>query len=136
MPLVDVTLLIADADALWRDRFRDFFSQYGFTVETAADGLECLTKLRVFEPDVLIVELDMPWGGGDGVIARLNEDVRLTKAPAVLAVGSAPPETLAARVGLPHRRCYQKPVRMERMMDSVCLPIALAAEERQLDDPG
>jgi len=133
MPPLNTTLLIADGDAQSRRQLRDFFSQFRFAVETASNGLECLAKLRGIEPDVLVLALEMPWGGGDGVIARLHEDVLPAKAPVVLVVGEGPPETLAARVGVPRCRCYQKPVRMERIMHSVCLGIALAEERRSAE---
>jgi hypothetical protein len=54
----------------------------------------------------------------------------LAKTPAVLVVGDGPPDSLAARVGVPQSRCYQKPVRIERILDAVCLAIALAEERR------
>jgi DNA-binding NtrC family response regulator len=127
---LDASLLIADSDAQSCGRLRDFFSRFGFAVETASSGLECWSKLRVLEPDVLILDLDMPWGGGDGVVARLQEDLRLDEPPAVLVTGDGSPETLAARAGLPRTDCYAKPVRMERMIDSVCLALALAEERR------
>ncbi len=135
MPRLDASLLIADADAQSCGRLRDFFSRFGFAVETASNGLECLGKLRTLEPDVLILELNMPWGGGDGVVARLHEDLCLDEPPAVLVIGNGSPETLAARAGLPRADCYPKPVRMERMIDSVCLAIALAEERRSRARP-
>ena len=39
-------LLIADGDGAWTDLYRAVFSQQGYQVETAADGLECLAKSR------------------------------------------------------------------------------------------
>jgi len=102
-------------------------------VETAASGLECLAKLREVEPDVLIVDLDMPWGGGDGVIALTKERRDLATVPAVLVVGAAPRSVLADRVGVPRSNCYQKPVRLERLLDAVGLVIALAEERNSID---
>jgi hypothetical protein len=65
-------LLIADSDAELRDVFRRFFSGSGFDVATAGAGLECLEQFRQFLPDVLVVEREMPWGGGEGVLGRLG----------------------------------------------------------------
>jgi len=70
-------LLIADSDAELRDMFRRYFSASGFDIAMADDGLECLEQFRQFLPDVLVVEREMPWGGGDGVLGRLREEYPL-----------------------------------------------------------
>jgi CheY-like chemotaxis protein len=122
----DVVLLVADGDAEHRDRVCRFFFQRGLKVEPASNGLECVTKIQVHEPDLLIVDLDMPWGGGDGVIAWLKETEGSSKTPAVLVLGNAPPEDLAARAGLPCRCCYQKPFQADEAANSDWLTSALA----------
>jgi two-component system nitrogen regulation response regulator NtrX len=132
---MDATLLIADADAQRRDAFRRFFSQCGFRVATAADGLDCLAKLRAIEPDVLIAEADMPWGGAAGVVAMLQEDHDWSNVPAVMIVGSAPPEVLGERTGVPARSCFQQPVAIKRLLDRVCLAIAFG-DPRRTDASG
>lgn len=53
---MDATLLIADGPSPSRDALERFFSQCGFQVETACDGLECLAKVRALEPEVLLVD--------------------------------------------------------------------------------
>jgi CheY-like chemotaxis protein len=61
-------LLIADGDGELRDVFRRFFSGTGFDVATAGVGRECLEQFRQFLPDVLVVEREMLWGSGDGMV--------------------------------------------------------------------
>jgi DNA-binding response OmpR family regulator len=46
----------------------------GFEVTTATDGLWCMSLLRSFTPDVLVIDPGLPWGGGDGVVAWMEED--------------------------------------------------------------
>jgi CheY-like chemotaxis protein len=67
---MDVILLIADADVRRRNELRRFFWDSGFLVAVAGNGLECLAELLALEPDVLVIALEIPWGGGDGVIER------------------------------------------------------------------
>lgn len=78
---MDATLLIADNDVHRRRHLRRFFSESGFLVTAATDGLECLEALVALEPDVLVVEVSIPWGGGDGVIARLHDGLPIGKMP-------------------------------------------------------
>jgi CheY-like chemotaxis protein len=117
-------LLIADADADLRRIYDRMSSILGFHVETAADGLECWTKLRARIPDALVVDVEIPWGGGEGVLVRLREDSIGAKAPAIFVTGEERPEDLSRRFGIPLGRCFQKPIQLTRLLDSVCAAIA------------
>ena len=83
------TALIAEADRELRDAYVRFLA--GFEIETAVDGLECLSKLRRLIPDVLIVDLDLLWDGGEGVLAILRVDIQIRQKRVVFtsAVASA-----------------------------------------------
>ncbi|HLA83741.1 MAG TPA: response regulator [Thermoguttaceae bacterium] len=118
---MDVSLLIADTDSPAREMLRRFFRHCGFLVFTADDALECLDTLQVVEPDILLIDVNLPWGGGDGVVTRITEGLGLSKPPAVLVLGGAPVDVLARRAGVPPSRCFSKPVRMLRLIDAVCL---------------
>jgi DNA-binding response OmpR family regulator len=85
-------LLLTEVDADLRDIYRLFLVERGFAVETASDGLECLAKLRRLDPDLLILDQDLLWGGADGVLAWMRESASDT--PVVLT-------TTAPRAGLP-----------------------------------
>jgi CheY-like chemotaxis protein len=79
-------LLAADSDPnrLWI--YRGYFPTLGFDVATAGDGLECLQLLREFLPDILILSLDLTWGGADGVLAIIREETEVRPIPVVLTV--------------------------------------------------
>ena len=72
-------VLITDPDDQLRNRYREFLGHDSFTVATAKNGLECAVQLRRFRPDVLVLEPELPWGRGDGVLALMHEesDVRI-----------------------------------------------------------
>jgi DNA-binding response OmpR family regulator len=70
------TMLIAEGDAELCDLYREFSTDRGYEVETSPDGLDCMTKLRQATPAVLILDLELRWGGGDGVLAWLHEEPR------------------------------------------------------------
>lgn len=67
-------LLIADSDPWLRERSRRYFADRGYQVEVAADALGCLDAIRRVPPDVLVLEQQLHWGGGEGVLAVLRED--------------------------------------------------------------
>jgi len=78
-----IRVLIADSDRSLLNSYREFLGRDGFDVSTAADGLECLAKLREWEPDVLVVEVEMPWGGGAGVLDLMHDGAELPQVPVV-----------------------------------------------------
>jgi two-component system phosphate regulon response regulator OmpR len=122
---MDATVLIAESDGRCRRDVERFLCQAGFRVTTASNGLDCLDKLRTTEPDILVVDLDMLWGGGDGVVALLRESYQRDTMPAVLVVGSQPRQLLSERTGVPHSCCFEKPFALEELLDGAGLAMAL-----------
>ena len=74
-------LLIADRDAELCEVFRTFLTERGYEVETSTDGLDCLAKLRQVTPAVLVLDLELLWGGGDGVLAWLRGKLQRPRFP-------------------------------------------------------
>jgi CheY-like chemotaxis protein len=85
------TVLHAEADRVLRNASLSFLSSQGWEVDVAVDALECFAKLRRRVPDLLILDLELPWGGGDGVLGLLREQPHLQPNRVVLtsAVASA-----------------------------------------------
>ena len=90
------TVLCADADRELRDVYVWLLSSYGFRVETADDGLECLAKLRQFVPDLLLLDLELPWGGGDGVLEVMRGNLSLLPVRVMLTSSVASPPAVQA----------------------------------------
>ena len=118
-----IDLLVAEADAELRDLYEHLSFVLGCRVETAADALDCWNKLRRLSPDVLLVDLEIPWGGGDGVVSRMREDSQGAKAPIVFVTGADPPEALSRQTGVPSQKCFQKPFRLSTLLE--CLGAAI-----------
>lgn len=108
-------VLLASSDPALRQTYLSYFRSIGFQVEAVADGLECLDRLRHDQPDALVVDIDLPWGGGDGVISCLSGDEGL-RPRAVVALGSVTPAELSGCVGLPQRDCLQKPAHASSLL--------------------
>lgn len=68
-------LLIADDDPNLVEAYVLFFEAYGYTIQTATDGLGALVAYRVWRPDVVMLDIQMPHMGGYTVareIRRMN----------------------------------------------------------------
>ena len=87
------TVLVADGDSQLRDLYQMFLGERGYEVETAADGLECLEKLRTTRPAALVVDLSLRWGGCDGVLAWLrDEGIRCETSVILTGTADSPPD--------------------------------------------
>ncbi len=117
-------LLIADRDSRLRELYRIFFSARGYEVETSTDGLDCLAKLRRATPAVLVLDLELLWGGGDGVLAWLREESRAPRIP-VLITATAPDRPDKALFKVPPVVHYlPKPFSLAELLESIQSAVA------------
>jgi hypothetical protein len=77
-------------------------------VASVSNGLECLAEVVALEADVLVIALDIPWGSGDGVIARLNGGLPVRRKPLILVIGDGAANTLSARTGVAQYNSFRK----------------------------
>ena len=82
-------LLIADRDADLCELYRRFLADMGYAAEACTDGLDCLAKLRRARPAVLVLDLELLWGGGDGVLAWLREESPAAGIPVLLTASAS-----------------------------------------------
>jgi CheY-like chemotaxis protein len=129
------TLLVCGSESPSRDKLERFFSQCGFRVRTAHDGLDCLEKVRLLQPEVLVADVDTPWDVADEVMTFLHQDGFGSETPFVFVVGDATPRILARLTGVPEASCFQKPLQMERLLDRVGLAFAQVDLRRKEDGP-
>jgi len=118
------TLLIADGDAELCDVYGRFLTERGYEVVTSSDGLDCLRKLRQLTPAVLVLDLDLRWGGGDGVLAWLREENPRPAVCVVLTAGACYPSDVAERSEPPVVGYLPKPFALTGLLESVRAAIA------------
>ena len=113
-----IRVLIADPDHQLLAEYRTH-SRKGFEVITARDGLECVERLREQAPDVLVLEPELPWGGGDGVLAMMHDELNLADVP-VMVLSSCRDPALIGRVGrFPIRDYRTKPLSATQLVSRV-----------------
>lgn len=111
-------LLIADSDAFVRQRCRTYFGDRGYQVELAADGLECLAALERVPPDVLLLEQELLWGGGEGVLACLRESRCRWPETVILTTNQTDMES-PVRLTAPVKAVLKKPFSMAVLSESL-----------------
>jgi two-component system capsular synthesis sensor histidine kinase RcsC len=116
-------LLLADADRAMSGLCRAYLSHFGYQVDTALDGAECLSKLRRRQPDLLLLDWDLP-GGTEGVLDQLRGD-QLPRIPVVMIADLVPFNALSGLRKPPVVRCVGRPIRIAALcqcIDSLIRP--------------
>jgi DNA-binding NtrC family response regulator len=125
------SLLIADGDAELRDVYRKFITERGYQVETASDGLDCLAKLRRAKSAALLLDLDLRWGGGDGVLARLREEEALSGIPVILTATAGYRVEGSEVIGPPVVQFLPKPFGLTVLLESIGAAVAKGQAARK-----
>jgi DNA-binding response OmpR family regulator len=118
-PFMKPTLLIAERDPAFSELVQNFLSERGYEVEVATDGLDCLAKIRRATPAAVVLDLELLWGGGDGVLSWLREERTAIGLPVILtATAGANPDAIE-NIGLPVVRFLAKPFSLTTLLESV-----------------
>jgi two-component system, cell cycle response regulator DivK len=78
-------VLIAEDNAVNRELLHELLEMRGYTVVEACDGQEALQKVTDTEPEILLLDLNMPVLDGFGTIQKIRENPLFKSLP-VLAV--------------------------------------------------
>ena len=87
-------ILIADDDENLVELAARRFERLGLRVERAYDGLATLHKIDEREPDLIVLDVNMPGGSGLGVCKMLSRDLSLRSIPIVILTGRKDQETI------------------------------------------
>ncbi|MDQ2776967.1 MAG: sigma-54 dependent transcriptional regulator, partial [Acidobacteriota bacterium] len=81
-------VLVVDDEESQRNPLAAMISNWGFNVETAADGQEALDKLSTFSANVIVTDLMMPRMDGFELMKRLGADGNMPPAIVLTAFGN------------------------------------------------
>jgi len=88
------TILIADDDADFLTVLAQRCKALGLNVQVATDGLGALATIVREEPDLVVLDIDMPAVGGMGVAEKLLSDPTLRPIPVVFCTGLSDAATI------------------------------------------
>lgn len=114
---MSVRVLIAEPDRSLLVNYEEFLNHEGFEVAQATNGLECIARLREFGPDVLVLEPNLPWGWGDGVLAVMREQQDVPWVPVIIVTAARYP--LADDAACPIRDVCAKPFPAPKLAERI-----------------
>lgn len=108
-------VLVADSDKSLADLYALCLRRQGYDVHFAHNGVECWARLQEVRPAALLLEWELPWGGGDGVVSRLREDWPWPEPLVVLTTTAELSPDDFERANLPVNSCLRKPFRLAEL---------------------
>ena len=114
-----VRVLVVEDNDLNRKLFCDLLKAHGFAVEPVADGLAAIERALAFEPNLIIMDIQLPNIAGISLIESLKVDERLAEVP-VLAVTAYAGKGDEERIRSAGAHAYlSKPVSINAFMNAV-----------------
>lgn len=110
-------VLVVDDEEIARANLEHVFSKEGYQVETAADGIEAMERLRRTPADIVISDLKMSRMDGLQLLGQIREDVPETEVVLVTGYGTVDCAVTALRQGAAHYLC--KPVDIAELKKTV-----------------
>jgi len=80
----DKTILIIEDELPFRQIYRDAMHMYGYNVIEAEDGEEGLTMIKVYKPDLVLLDLILPKLSGFDVLRQLKSTDESKDVPVIV----------------------------------------------------
>ncbi len=112
-------LLIVEDDLDLGEALRIFFEKSGFEVISSSDAYGGIQLAHKERPDLLILDITMPAGGGISVLRKLKQSIHTKNIPVIITTGSASKddEQEALRLGI--KEYIRKPYSPEELLGKI-----------------
>lgn len=97
-PPIPKTALVVDDSMLIRHSVCRFLEERGFLVDSATNGVEALTILEHFLPDIIITDLSMPRMGGEELVSRIRQREVFANTPILVLAARSSARHLSAEL--------------------------------------
>lgn len=126
-------VLVVEDNELNLKLFCDLLRAHGFTTEPVKDGRDAVAAARAFEPDLAIMDIQLPHVTGYELIQQMKLDVDLRSIP-IMAVTAYAGHEDEERIRAAGANAYvSKPISLARFMEEV--RALLPAETQEAPQP-
>lgn len=127
------TILIVDDDPAFRNLLAGLLRPQGFEIVTAGDGHEALEEFARREPDLVLLDVQMPRMGGFEVCRHLKQNPETRLTPVVLVTGLAATEDRIQGIEAGANEFLSKPVDRNELLARVRSLLALKGYTDELE---
>ncbi len=118
-------LLIVDDVPQNRAMLMDTLHTLGFTVADARNGLECLSMLAQFKPDLLVIDVTMPVMDGHEAMRRIRQMPDWAHLPIIAVTASAGHEDELKCYAAGANAFIAKPIDIDILLDTIGAQLSL-----------
>jgi len=112
-------VLVVEDNELNLKLFCDLLRAHEFTAEPVSDAREAVERARAFEPDLVVMDIQLPHVSGDELIRRMKADPALLAIP-IMAVTAYSGREDEERIRAAGANAYvSKPISLSRFMEEV-----------------
>jgi CheY-like chemotaxis protein len=92
------TILVVEDDQELRGLFELALTRRGYEVYLSPDGVDALYQAASLQPDLIILDLMMPWASGDAVLGFIRSTEKLKRTRVLVVSAHANGEQLARQL--------------------------------------
>jgi DNA-binding NtrC family response regulator len=125
-------VLVLDDESKIRDIFTLLLQENGYLVETAASGREGLEKAKTFNPDVLLLDMNLPDIAGMEVLSRIQRYLPKCEILIITAYGTIRSAVEATKLGA--YAYLEKPVDNDELLLMISRALEVKKLEAEVED--
>ena len=112
-------ILIVDDETVIVEVLRDLLQEAGYTVAVAMDGMQATMQAVKYKPDLILLDISMPAGGGIAVYNRLKQSM-ITQAIPVVFLTAMPPADIAQKLPFAENvTVFRKPFKQKELLNLI-----------------
>ena len=110
-------ILVVDDEAEVCEALKEYLTSKQFTVETATDGEDAISKLDDFQPDCILLDIRMPYLNGKEALTMIKH--RLPEVEIIMVTGVANVNTVEECMQNGAAGYITKPVDLKHLLDDI-----------------
>ena len=113
------TVLIVDDEATFRGVLRAMLSGVSTRILETDNASAAIDLLRQTRPDLVVLDLRMPAGGGELILSAAQDDAELSRIPMLVVTSASPTEIAALDLGLAREVLDKAALSRESLLNAV-----------------
>ncbi len=112
-------LLIVDDEPEIGELLSYNFRKKGFEVVTATNGETGMQALRSYDPDLIILDIMMPYSDGITMCRKLRSNIKYHSTPILFLTATSNDELIQDALDAGGDKCLSKPIQINLLIDEV-----------------
>ena len=113
------TILVVDDENVWVKMLALTLTHEGYQIEVAFDTIQATMQAFRMRPDLILLDIMMPAGGGLEALKRIRENMNTFSIPVIIVTAKGDQETKKAAEELGVSGYFSKTVDMDEMLAKI-----------------